>query len=68
MSAWVRAHPVIWFDALKFLLAGGTALGWWVAPASAPVDIYSAAAALAFGLLTAATHASVSPAPKVTPK
>lgn len=64
MIAWLKANPVIPLDAMKFLLAGGAALGWWVAPATAPIDIYSVAAALAFGLLTAATHASVTPVAK----
>lgn len=61
MIAWLKANPVIWLDAMKFLLAGGAVLGWWTAPASAPTDVYTAAAALAFALLTKATHASVTP-------
>jgi hypothetical protein len=62
MNAWLAAHPVIWQDAAKFVLAGGVALGWWAAPATPLVDLGSAAAALAFGALTWLTHQSVSPA------
>lgn len=68
MNAWLKANPVLWQDAVKFLLAGGVALGWWTAPTTPLVDVGSGLAALAFGALTYLTHQSVSPVnPQATP-
>lgn len=64
MIAWLRANPVIWLDVVKFLLAGGVALGWWADPGAPITDLGTAAAALVFAALTAATHASVTPVVK----
>lgn len=66
LVTWARANPVVPLDVLKFLLAGGAALGWWVAPASAVTDVNSAGAALAFAVLTGLTHQLTKPPPAIT--
>jgi hypothetical protein len=63
LITWLRANPVIWLDAVKALLAVGVVLGWWAAPGEPITDLASAAAAVAFAALTAATRRRVTPAP-----